>query len=56
MIYSFYSRANQMHQFLKFVLFWNNTLNIYVTTIYSFYGKTNQMHQFLKFFYLGITL
>ena len=24
----FYSKTNQMHQFLKFILFWNNTLHV----------------------------
>ena len=24
----FYSKTNQMHHFLKFILFWNNTLHI----------------------------
>ena len=24
----FYSKTNQMHKFLKFILFWNNTLHV----------------------------
>ena len=27
-VISFYSKTNQMHQLLKFILFWNNTLHV----------------------------
>jgi len=47
----FYSKTNKMHQFLKFMLFWNNTLHVsdglsvhhlYFKTIHTATGMSNE--------------
>ena len=55
----FYSKTNEMHQFLKFILFCSSTLHVSdglsvhhqeSKTVHTASSKsTNQMQQFLKF-------